>query len=539
MLGHDLPYYSIDENDVVEPALAFVAGDWDPKWYKYGPLFSYILALIYICQQWILITFLGWSSDQFFYAVFFDSATFYYIARAFHLLVIAAIAIVSARFCWRYYNKQTAYVVLVFSIAPVIELITGFTVRIDTLQGLLALLCLYFAVSFKSGEKYYKSYVIAGVFSGLVLATKPLTGLLLLPAVFVAHLLTCAWRRPLDISQFSKTLFLDNKGIYIFVIIMVLVHSLVHPYSIINFSSFWQEQYQVIFSPSDQGGSMPGFNFSWLFGRWGFLLATLALLSPLLLIIQRDKVTSVLVAYIMTFVMVFMLFKTRIYWYNSIIPVLLIVMAKLFTTGLNVLVKTQGNNRAVKPEFALVLALLFVVSPITKAWLEVTSFLTKPRADQTAQEWVEANLPAGSPIFTVGWYASTLPRLRTMDARSHAQWAEYFMYRRNENQPWVNRYLLAYKQMSNSGQPKYNILNIRKHYRVDYHQQVTGKMPIDELFSRKLPAMAKKYNAKFIITASPTSYTGDWESGKDVELLIQFNKTRGYRGAEVKIFKLL
>ena len=226
MLDHDLPYYSIDENDVVESALAFVAGDWDPRWYKYGPLFSYLLAIIYSVQQWFVITFLDGSSEAYFYAAFFDSAYFYYFARFFHLIVILTIAGVSARFCWRYYDKQTAIIVLILSIAPIIELITDFTVRIDTLQGLLALVCLYFAVSFRADEKFYKSYLIAGVFAGLVLAVKPLTGVLILPAVFVAHLFTYPGETQHSISQSVKELFMRNKGLYVFVGALIISHSL-------------------------------------------------------------------------------------------------------------------------------------------------------------------------------------------------------------------------------------------------------------------------------------------------------------------------
>ena len=264
----------------------------------------------------------------------------------------------------------------------------------------------------------------------------------------------------------------------------------------------------------------------------------LALFSPLLLLWNRDKVTCVLLTYVLTFVLVFLFFKTRIYWYNSIIPVLVIVMAKFFTTGYNLLAIKFGKNPTEKPLFIIFIAVLFIASPMVKTWLDVTVNLISQRADYAAQEWVENNLPTGSRILTVGWYAATLPRLRARDPKSHARWAEYFMYRRNENKPWVDQYVRAHMQLLNTAQPTYRIFNIRKHYHNNYQQQVISGIPVNELFDKRLAVLARNNKAQYIITASKKYYAGSWEDEEGVELLLAFNSKSGFRGSEVKIFRI-
>lgn len=538
MLGHDLPYYSIDENDVVEPALAFVAGDWDPKWYKYGPLFSYLLAFVYKCQLWILSSIFHWKSSDFFYAAFFDPFIFYYIARLIHMLVGIAAIFAAFRLCRRYYNKQTAYIVLIFGIAPVLELNTGFTVRIDTMQGLMAVICLYFAINFDAKEKYYKSYVLAAVFAALALAIKPLTGMLLLPAVFVAHLLSFRRDKPLQVSNMVKYLLATNKGLYIFVCVLLIAHTVVHPYSLVNFSEFWHEQYQVVFNQNAQGGSIRGYDYSWLFNRWGVLMALLALCTPLLLIFNKDRTTVTLLTYILTFSIIFMFFKTRIYWYNAIVPVLLIVMAKLLDVSINYLNYRFDSKRIPSEVYLIAAAIIIILSPLIKSGDEVVKTVTRPRADMAAQEWVETNISPGSRILAVGWYAATLPRLRSMDIDAQARWAEYFMYNRNKNQYWVNSYFNAYKELIKSNRPVYDILNIKKHYGAEYPGQNIGGIPVSEFFSGRLAEVARINNAAFIITAGSSDYRGDWENGSKIELMKTFDRTNGYRGSAVKIFRV-
>ena len=536
LLGFDLPYYSIDENDIVEPALAFVAGDWDPRWYKYGPLFSYTLATIFTIEKWFLVTFSQWTDSDFFYAAFFDPSTFYYQARLLHLIIVGLITAVAARFCWRYYGKNELLIILVLSIAPLFETITNYTARVDTLQGLLALLCLYHATKFNAHERYYLSYILAGIFFGLSFATKPLTALLLLPAVLLGHILTTQRSAPVAWRLTIKNLAVDNKGIYVFILASFLVHSIVHPFSLINFDAFWQELYSTVFSQAKQNGTIPGYDLSWLFDKWGILLALLAFLAPIVLLVKKDRISYVLIAYVFTFLSAFILFKTRIYWYNSMLPVLLVISARLLFLGGNILIQKYGVLSQYSRLFYSVLALLLVISPLNTARAFIFNNSPLVRADMAAQEWVEKHLPSGSKIVVVGWYAGSLPRLRANQHKLNAQWMECMMYRRNENSGWVNRYIEAYQRFSQTSSPSYDLLNIKKDYHANHDEEIISGVSVNDLLENKLHLLARQSGSQYIITASYTNFSGNWETSNNVRMLAKFNSDNGHRGVEVKVF---
>ena len=327
LLNWDLPYYSIDENDVVMPAIAFICGDWDPHWYTYGPLFSYLLAFIF--QLWKLTTsiVLGWTSDDFFYNVFFKPTSFYIIARALHAFIIILIAYISWLYARKNYDRQTASIAFILGLIPFLDIVTSFTVRIDTLQGLFSLLSLFFATQFGKDKITFRPYVISGIFAGLAIATKPLPGLLILPALVLGHFLSL-WQTT-NSSYEEKIVFaLKQPGLWIFTCSVVIFHSLANPYSVIRLSSFLYQQYHIFFSQHAQGGNLSGYDFTRLVSLWGWP-AIIALAVVFLTAWKwSDFASRILLIYIVTFFSAFLFFKMRIYWYNAVFPSLFILLAR-------------------------------------------------------------------------------------------------------------------------------------------------------------------------------------------------------------------
>src|SRR5262249_22460015 len=72
-----LPFYSIDENDIVDPAAGFLMGEWNHQYYTYGPAFLYLLSLLYAAAAFLK----GQSIHLFATDVFFDAYWHYYLAR--------------------------------------------------------------------------------------------------------------------------------------------------------------------------------------------------------------------------------------------------------------------------------------------------------------------------------------------------------------------------------------------------------------------------------------------------------------------------
>ncbi|MDF1537106.1 MAG: hypothetical protein P1S46_11530 [bacterium] len=533
---HDLPYYSIDENDVVELSHSFVAGEWDPHWYKYGPLFSYLLAIIFTLFKWFTSLVLGWTTTDYLSRVFFDPASFYFIARMMHGLVILASAWMMVRFAARYFNSRVALIALLLGTAPVADLATqnAFTVRIDTVQGLFSLAAIYFAAGFSPGKSGRRVYMLSGLMAGLCIAAKPLQGILVLPTLFLGHLLAT---RPGDggpfLGDIGKRLLSRNWGTLLLGIL--ISHSLANPYSILSFGAFFREQIEVVFSKAAQGGMTAGYDVAWFTDSGGWFLLVAVAAAVIAFIWRRDTPSRLLLAYSVTFCGAYLFFEVRPYWYNAVLPALLLMVA----VSISDLTSWRRHPTRISP---FITAVVITAALVAIPWARtvpsaIGSWRGNPtvekRADRAAQRWIEANIHAGSRLLCVGWYAIDLPRLVATPATDQARWGEHFMYNRDRNVSWIEEFSLAYDRYSSEGGLTYRIVNIRAYYQDDpkYSPEVRGMM-------RNLPAAARKIGYNFIVTASPDGYEGPWESREGVQLIARFSPDQGYRGDEVKIFVL-
>lgn len=528
LIPFDLPYYAIDENDVVEPALAFLSGDWDPRWYKYGPFFSYLLAGIYKLYQ----LFTGLSTDDFFFRAFFQQDIFFMIARSFHALILTGIVILSTLFAKKHYSLPTIILAAVLSLAPILDLINDFTVRVDTLQGFLSLLFIYIAVSFGKGKNRLAAYGLAGMVAGMNIAVKPLPGMLLLPTMLAAHILAVKDEQS---PEEGSTFILLNGKLLIFIVSLIVAHAIVHPYSIINFKGFMLEQLSVFLDKSAQGGKLYGYDFRWLVPIWGVPL-TMAAIGVLLSFWRwKDTPTRLLVFYTFTYCGVFLFFKTRMYWYNAVLPCFLILAARFVT---DILHRFSGKQKS-GFGWAAVISLVMIAHPAYQALLKTAQATPVPwssvekRCDRGAQAWIENNVSENSHILTIGFYSIHLPRLYAATIKNQAQWGEYFMYHRSDNVPWFFAFKNAYHRLKKMDKPFYSITNVRAYYTAHGMDQKANAF-----FQDSVDRFALKNGCTYIVTASPDGYTGRWEQNDTVLLIKKFNRAQGCRGDEVKIFKV-
>ena len=534
--GRDLPYYSIDENDVVEPSLAFLLGHLDPHWFKYGPLFSYLLSAIFKAQQWILFA-SGWGPDEFFHAAFFNQQMFYLIGRAFHSLVIFGIAGTMYAFARRFFGNTAAIAALALGMAPLLDLNTDFTIRVDTLQGLLSLFAIYSISKAIENPGSNRNRILAGIAAGLNIASKPLPGLLLLPALFLGHY----WSSVPSANKAGPGTFfvrlilaLRHKGLWLSLLAMLVAVVAANPYSAIRFGAFVVEQIGVVFNKSDQGGVLSGYNFRWLVDIWGFPLVLACAVSLFAAFRDTGKTQKLLACYVISFCGAFLLFKVRNYWYNAMFPALLLLCAEAVGR-----VSESLRHRTPLPPalIAGTLALLLGLSPWAYSALQardawVPAPQVEMRADYAAQEWIEQNIPSGSSMLMVGYYAIDLPRLLADSPSGQARWGEYFMYGRDENKPWVDAFIRAYTRERASGRPAYKIENIRTPY--------SGTPPspsLVQLFNEKLPELVKRKGLSYLVTGTKEGFRGKWEDGAEMILLKRFGPDLGYTG-EIKIFVL-
>ena len=553
LLSKDLPYYSIDEDDLVQPALAFLGGDWDPHWYTYGPLFSYILAFIF--KFWKLTTsiVIGWTNEDFFYHAFFEPTSFYLLARAFHAFIIIVITIISWLYARKNYDSQTASVAFILGLTPFLDIATNFTMRIDTLLGLFSLLSLFFAAQFGKDKIKLRPYIMSGIFGGLCIATKPLPGLLVLPALVLGHFLS-VWQTTNSSAKENIVFAVTQPNLWILACSVILVHALANPYSVIRFSAFSHEQYDIFFSQPTQGGNISGYDFSRLVSLWGWPMVVA--LAAVLLTVWRwsDNASRVLLIYTVTFCGTFLFFKMRIYWYNAVFPTVFILLARSISRVSQTIPSYLSNWRGryscctsylmnLNCFKSITIALLIgivVFSPCLKTWRQDWHLWASPiplvekRADRAAQLWIERNLPAHSPILLVGWETINLPRIVADTAESQYTWGGYFMYHRDKNLPWVKAFQNAYARFQQTDWPTYRLVNIREHYSDDHPDP-----KLNSLLREDLSGFARQNGFRFIVTASPKKYEGTWEKEREIKQLALFNQDLGYTGAEVKIFEVL
>ena len=532
----DLPYYSIDENDVVEPSLAFLLGDMDPHWFKYGPLFSYLLSAAFKIFQWILFA-AGWEPAEFLHAAFFNQQMFYIFGRAFHSLVIFGIAAAMYAFARRFFGKPASIAALFFGMAPLLDLNTEFTIRVDTLQGLLSILAIYAISKTIDNPQSNCSRILAGIAAGLNIASKPLPGLLLLPALFLGHYWSSLHSSGTTVPRTLPARLiatLSNKGLWLTLSALAVAAIAANPYSAIRFPSFLTEQIGVFFNKADQGGVLSGYDIRWLIDIWGLPLVCACAASLFIVFSRTARPMKLLACYVLTFFGVFALFKVRTYWYNAMLPAALLLCAE----GVGKIAESFRLRVALPPALmAGTLALLLTLPPWVEsigqarsAWVPAPQ--VQRRADYAAQEWIEANIPSGSSILAVGYYAVELPRLLADSPASQAVWGEYFMYGRDENKPWVNAFLHAYSRERASGRPVYKIVNIRVSYSAN--PSYPSMVP---LFDENLPELVKKQGLGYLVTGSKVGFRGKWEDRGRMTLLKRFGPDLGYTG-EVKIFAL-
>ena len=177
-----LPFYSIDENEVVEPTAGFLMGDWNHQYYTYGPLFMYLLSPLYAAAA--LLTGRGvHGSRQTSSLITIGTITW----PVFSPIVILATLVVAVIETQRLFSLLAAVLSLVLLAVPVL--------RISSLHGAYRCPAGVFPAPRAVQHRQHLPagarlrYALAGAWMGLAIATKPISGALIVPiALGVAFL---------------------------------------------------------------------------------------------------------------------------------------------------------------------------------------------------------------------------------------------------------------------------------------------------------------------------------------------------------------
>lgn len=469
---------SVDENDVVQQAVAFMGGEWQYREFGYGAFPMYCLAAVYHAAGALH----GLTSFQYAMRVFYDGGEHYLLARFFCAACSVPLAIASYRIVAARFGRAGAALGASLLSWPFVDWLTRATVRIDVVQAACqvgAVLFLALAIDSKS----WRPWLGAGVFAGLGLASKPLPGLLVAPCFLAASWFSAV--REAEASAGDDGRPPNGQGrlhalgrlclrtvlrpaLWVAGVVAVASQFLANPTSL-ELRAFLAAQLET--SSYYSGPKAPGAHttpFHALYSlQWPFCVA--AALSVLALVFVRDLRGRLIALFPLLYITAFWGRPTRNYYMVAPAMALCIVVG----IGVGILLCRLGwdtpaeaetperpaalasypvRNALLSAAFCLALAVGVVWTP---AWaLEARRVEIDTAA--LARHWIYDNIPSGTALFHYGRYPAG-PRLVASSWSDEAHWADFFDYGRTAYKFYRKAAQQAYEQYRSAGRPWYVI----------------------------------------------------------------------------------
>jgi hypothetical protein len=512
--ARDLQSPMIDENEVVEQAVAFMGGDLRQYFLKYGPLTMYLLAGIYR----VVAVLRGLSALDYASLVFFHGEQHYFIARAFTGLSISLLGL-AAFFTFRKSSGVLPALLVCSLVAlPCVDvLVSG--ARIDMLQAAfqgLALLALG-----EVSERGHRGYwLAAGAAAGLAIASKPLPGLLILPCFPLAswfaarHGSVGELRRGMARARAA----LAQPGLWLATLACIGCAVLGDP-AMLKLADFVHEQRAAISLHSDtELAKGPSVATSFLL--LGLPFCSALLLSLIAVAIRGNPrawlVTSFLVIYVGAF-----WGRSRHYFLVAAAVAACFLIGHGLAVACELAARASPRARSWLGFAGVPLTIALLVAPA----LQLRKRYSAPATTTQAREWIYANIPSGTRIYYVGWRGAG-PQLVASDAETQAQFGDHFGYGRAHYDFLKRAYERGYADYERSGLPRYAIAS--------HHNKPSSRKSkkTPRAITDSLLKTARAQNRRYIIIAGHTEpdvlalgYT--WF--KDAVLEVEFGKTAIFR----------
>jgi hypothetical protein len=432
----------IDENEVAEQAVAFLGPDRNFYFLKYGPLTMYAIAAIYrVAAALHGITPLEYASR-----VFFEGTEHYTIARVYTSSWLSVLALVAFFVLRRQLGARPAWLACALLAFPVIDVL-AFGARIDAPQAAFQCLALL-ALTEVVARPRWTAWLAAGACAGLGIATKPLPGLLILPAFLLASWFAAGERpdgsRRATLARLGVTF--GAPGLWLAALACVICAVAGNP-ELIQVQRFIDSQRQAVELHSGDAlqarSSIPD-TFSSL--RWPLLGCAAA--SALALTALRDRRGLVIVLFIAVYVGAFVGRASRNYFMLAPAGALCLLVGYGWARA-EALVAQRPFRRWLAWAW-LPLAGVLIALPAIDHW-------RRRERDNPVLEmsrWVEANVPSGTRIFHLGGRAYGRYLVPTSE-KLQSGWGDHFEYGRYRYDFLKEAFHLGYQRWVESGQPRY------------------------------------------------------------------------------------
>ena len=301
-LDFGLPYqFHQDEPIVVNHALAYGTGDFNPHFFAIPPLTSYLLFIVYGIYFLIGMAFsLFHTSEEFAQYFFIDPSSLYIIGRLFigvipGIISIAAVYVFSGKFL----SKRAAlFAASVMSIC-FLNVVNSHYIYTDMLLVMFTMLA-YGAIYSFYKIPVLKNYCVAGILIGLAVGIKYNAVFLAVPYVLTHFMVTIGGKRHAKEMLFSGKLWLGA-------VCAVFVFAVTNPYMMLDWpgflgsvsqqsGAFWPTGWlhHIVYSLT-QGISIPlvitggvGLFFIAFRKRWGIILFSFPFVFYLVIVFKSQ-----------------------------------------------------------------------------------------------------------------------------------------------------------------------------------------------------------------------------------------------------------
>ena len=416
-LGFGLPYPTHqDEPIVVNHALAYASGDWNPHFFKIPPLTSYLLFAVYGIFYGILHFFLGWNVERFAGLFFADPSAFYVLARLVFGAILGTCSVaVLYRLAEKALSPRAALVSALFFAVSFLHVRDSHYVYAD-IPMILAMLLVFCALLEDRALK-------AGFWLGVAVAFK----------YIAAPLSVCifwAFRR-------------DPKKWFLAAVMSVATYALFNPYSFLDWSFFCKE-IQAQAGAESASGLSHHLLYS-LFGGQGTPMVLLGL-AGLFLFFKNKAEFRFLALFPLLWYAVIAVFSQNYERYALPMAPFLCLFAAY---GVEQAAKKMHEKQAA------VLIFICLVIPLAKSvyldWLA-----TRPDTRRAAEVWMSENLPEGSVVAVNQPFFS--PRLSQADAQWREKEARISIF---DPQYALKKKKLALMQAAAKNHKRFNVFYLR------------------------------------------------------------------------------
>lgn len=475
----DLGSPSVDENDIVQQAVAFMGGEWRYYLPEYGPLPMYALAALYR----LVALLRGLSPLDYAGRVFFDGQEQYLLGRLFCAACYVPLALCSYRYLAPRYGRSAACVSAVLLSLPMLDQLTKSTVRIDVQQGAFQLgAMLLLALALETNR--WRHWLGAGLCAGLSMACKPLPGLLVAPCFLAASWFAADdavvsarswWSGPKALLLRSGRT-LGRPALWAAGVVALAAALLANP-TALDVKEFVQAQTNATSyysGPNAPGAHLTAFEALRSL-RQPWLIS--AALCTVLVVFVRDRRVKLLTLFPLVYSSAFWGRPVRTYY--MVAPAMTMCVVIGICVGLllerprfgggELPSEVEAEALAAPPQaparwsgflLGAGLCLAFLASV---TWVPVRDlYLEKQLVSNVtlAREWIHAQIPGGTKLFHYGTFAGG-PRLVASSWKQEAAWADFFDYGREKYEFYRQAFRKAYVEYRLQGAPYYDIDSFR------------------------------------------------------------------------------